>query len=394
MSVSTGWQVEQSSWRAGIRLRFSRSVEFDPATHSYAVLEALEITPAVRFKIVSLARATTVLVRRTGYTTWERALFARPSRWLFGDRPNKAEEAQQLAPGTADHLLERDAVLRRCGRVDAPRCVPVEGSRRTVRIGRVLHAGGAPAARLRHLRESGMGRFDGWVDPRGLEAVVNMRSPEILWGKTVRVLESHWRASRGARFLFRAGPLDLGGDPEAADFLRVAMEGVAPFRFYDVPLIGANLDSVRRHRPLGPDLLKRLDRFPNVKRIRAAAQQDPEGIPFVESISRFTPRKHGEMGFGLWAGLYGLNFTSNWYAEESWGVPTGRPSSVILSYPAQRRSDRGWVFFPRETQDLQMITVQDGRGGDLITEVSLELEDARARVEARVASIGSRSGAS
>ena len=100
MAISTGWQVEQDSWSAGIRLRYSRSVEFDPASHSFALVEAGEITPAARYEIVALARATKVLVRRTGYLTWEDALLAAPSRWLFVDRPNRVEEAETLAPGT------------------------------------------------------------------------------------------------------------------------------------------------------------------------------------------------------------------------------------------------------------------------------------------------------
>ena len=385
MSLSTSWQVEQSSWRAGIRLRFSRSVEFDPSTHSYAVLEAIEITPAVRFRIVSLARATTVFVRRTGFPTWERALFARPSRWLFGDRPNKAEEAQQLAPGTAITFSNETQFFF--------------GADVSTHVGSFplrLHAGpfasGELFTRLERL-PAGVGTSGdrewivstGGLIPRGLETVVNLRTPELVLGRGLRLLETHWRSSRGVRFLLRAGPLDLGGNQGAADFLREAMESVAPFRFYDVPLLGASLKTVGRHPEIGPSLLERLERFPNFKHLLAAANKDPDGIPFVESISRFTPRTHGEMGIGLWAGPYGLNLTSNWYAEESLGAPSGHPSSVILSYPLQRRWDRGWVFFPRETQDLQMITVQDGQGEDLITEASLEVEDARAhRRESRV----------
>jgi hypothetical protein len=156
------------------------------------------------------------------------------------------------------------------------------------------------------------------------------------------------------------------------------MAGVAPFRFFDVPLLGANLKTVGRHPEIGPNLLKRLERFPNFKRLLATASEDPTGIPYTESISRFTPRKHGESGIGLWAGIYGLNLTSDWYAEESLGAPSGQPSSVIFSYPLQRRWDRGWLFFPRKTQDIQMLTVQDGQGEEMFTEVSLEVEDARA----------------
>jgi hypothetical protein len=83
-------------------------------------------------------------------------------------------------------------------------------------------------------------------------------------------------------------------------------------------------------------------------------------------------------GVGFWVLFYGLDLTSDWYAEESLLAPSGRPSSRIFSYPRHRRWDRGWLFFPRETQDLQMITVQDGQGEDLFTEVSLEIEDAHA----------------
>jgi hypothetical protein len=385
MAVSTRWQVEQDSWRAGIRLRFSRSVEFDAATHTFAVLEAIEITPAVRFKIVSLARGTTVLVRRTGYANWERALFARPSRWLFGDWPDHAEEAEQIAPGTAITFTNETEFF--------------VGADLTTHVGSFplrVHAGpfasGQSFTRLERLAGGVETTGDrqwvisvGGLMPRGFETAVGMRTPDLVWGKSLRILETHWRSSRGFRFMLRAGPLDLKGNPEAADFLRVAMAGVAPFRFYDVPLLGASLRTVGRHREIGPDLFERLGRFPNFKRLRAAADDDPVGIPFVESISRFSPRKHGEMGIDLWAGIYGLNLTSNWYAEESLGAPSGRPASTILSFPMQRRWDRGWLFFPRETQDLQMITVIDAQGEDLITEVSLEIEDARAhRSEGRV----------
>jgi hypothetical protein len=82
-------------------MRYSRSVEFDPATRSYALIEASEIRPAATFRIVATGRAVRVVVRRTGCGTWEDALFTPPSRWLFGDRPDRPEEAQQLARGTA-----------------------------------------------------------------------------------------------------------------------------------------------------------------------------------------------------------------------------------------------------------------------------------------------------
>jgi hypothetical protein len=95
MSVSASWKVEQDSWRVGIRLRYARSVEFDPATQSYALIEAREITPTARFRIVAIGRSTRVVVRRTGYGMWEKALITPPSRWLFVDRPNRIEEAQR-----------------------------------------------------------------------------------------------------------------------------------------------------------------------------------------------------------------------------------------------------------------------------------------------------------
>jgi hypothetical protein len=385
MSVSTGWQVRRNAWRAGIQLRFSRSVEFDPATHSYALLEAIELTPAAAYRFVALARAMKVIVRRTGYGTWEEALFARPSHWLFGDRPNRTEEAQQLAPGTTVTVSNETKLF-----------VGADVSTHVGAFPLKLHAGpvasGEAFARLEHLAKSAETLGDrewvvsvGGLIPRGFETAMSMRTPDLVFGRSVRLLEAHWRESRGARFLLRAGPLDLRGNPEAVGFLRTAMAGVAPFRFFDVPLLGANLKTVGRHAEVGPNLLKRLERFPNFKRLLAAAHKDPNGIPYVESISRFAPRTHGESGLGLWAGPYGLNLTSNWYAEESLGAPSGRPSSMIFSYPMQRRWDRGWLFFPRETQDLQMITVQDGQGEDLITEVSLEIEDAHAhRRESRV----------
>lgn len=385
MSASTGWSVQQNSWRAGIRLRFSRSVEFDPATRSYALLEAIELTPAASFRIVSLARSMNVTVRRTGYGTWEAALFARPSRWLFGDRPNRPEEAQQLAPGTTVTVSNETKFFLGAD-------VGTHIGAFPLRVHAGPFASGESFARLERLGEDVEHAGDrewvvsvGGLVPRGFETAMSMRTPDLVLGKSLRVLEAHWRASRGVRFLLRAGPLDVPENSQAADFLRTAMAGVAPFRFFDVPLLGANLNKVGLHPEIGPDLLRRLERFPNFRRLLAAANKDPGDIPYTESISRFSPRTHGESGFALWAFLYGFNLSSNWYAEESLGAPSGRPSSMIFSYPMSRRWDRGWLFFPRETQDLQMITVQDGQGENLITEASLEIEDAHAhRRESRV----------
>jgi hypothetical protein len=180
------------------------------------------------------------------------------------------------------------------------------------------------------------------------------------------------------RFLLRARPLDLREDSETADFLRKAMAGGATFRFFDVPLLGANVKAATLPE-IGPDLLEKLARYPNFAHLRAAASADPEAIPYTESISRFVPRASSESGFGMWAFLYGINLASDWFAEESLGAPAGQPASLIFSYPMRRRWDRGWLFFPRETQDLQMITVLDGKGEDLITEISWEVEDSHAR---------------
>lgn len=378
MAVATGWQVEQDSWHLGIRLRYSRSVEFDPPTHSYALIEAREITPAARLGIVAIGRPARVVVERAGYGTWEEALLAPPSRWLFIDRPNRAEEAQQLAPGTAITLSNETKFF-----VGADVSTDVGALPLGIRAG--PFASGEYFVRLEHLAqrvESSDPRE--WIVSvggsihRGFESAMKLRTPDLIRGKRVRLVEAHWRSPRGVRFLLRAGPLDLRGNPQAAAFLRTAMTGAALFRFSDARLLGAHLEGTGLHSELGPDLLKRMERLPNFKRVLAAASEDPGGIPYSESISRFTPRAHGESGVGVWALLYGLDLTSDWYAEESLSAPPGRPSSRIFSYPLHRRWDRGWLFFPRETQDLRMITVQDGQGADLFTEVSLEVEDAHA----------------
>lgn len=378
MSVSASWKVEQDSWRVGIRLRYARSVEFDPATQSYALIEAREITPTARFRIVAIGRSTRVVVRRTGYGMWEKALITPPSRWLFVDRPNRIEEAQRLAPGTAITLSNETKFF-----VGADRSTDVGALPLGIRAG--PFASGEYFVRLERLAKSveTSGHREwivsvGGLIPRGFESAMTLRTPDLLLGESARLVEAHWRSPRGVRFLLRAGPLDLAGNPKAADFLRAAMTGAALFRFSDARLLGANLAGTGPRSELGPDLLKRMEHFPNFKRVLAAASEDPGDIPYSESISRFTPRAHGEAGVGFWVLFYGLDFTSDWYAEESLLAPAGRPSSRIFSHPRHRRWDRGWLFFPRETQDLQMITVQDGQGEDLFTEVSLEIEDAHA----------------
>lgn len=378
MALSVGWQVEQDSWSAGIRLRYSRAVEFDAATQSYALVEARELTPAASFRIVALSRSTRVVVRRTGYTAWEGALFAPPSGWLFFDRPDRAAEAEELAPGTAITLSNELKVFAGANVATDVGALPLR-----VRAG--AFASGEYFVRLERL-PPGNGPPDprewvvsvGGLIPRGFDSALNLRTPDLLWGKRLRLVEAHWRLPTGVRFLLRAGPLDLRGDPETASFLRTAMAGGATYRFADARLLAANLRVIGTHPELGPELLKRVEHFPNFERLLAAAREDPEKIPYSESMSRFTPRAQGEAGLGLWAFLYGFDLTSNGYAEKSLGAPSGRPLSLIFSYPLQRRWDRGWLFFPRETQDLQMLTVDEGDGGDRITELSLEVEDAHA----------------
>lgn len=378
MAVSAGWQVEQDSWSAGIRLRYARAVEFDSTTQSYALVEARELSPTASFRAVGLGRATRVVVRRTGYAAWEGALFAPPSVWLFFDRPDQAEEAHRLAPGTAVTLSNETRLFV------GPNVATDVGSL-PLRVRAGAFASGEYFVRLERL-PGGAGTPDprewvvsvGGLIPRGFDSAMSLRTPDLLWGKRLRLLEAHWRLPIGVRFLLRAGPLDLSGDREAVSFLRTAMEGGETFRLADARLLAANLRGGRKRPELGPDLLERLERFPNFERLLAAARGDPDGIPYTESMSRFAPRSHGEAGVGLWAFLYGLDLTSNGYVEESLGAPSGRPLSVIFSYPMQRRWDRGWVFFPRETQDLQMVTVHEAADGDRITELSLEIEDAHA----------------
>lgn len=391
MSISASWQVEQESWSAGIRLRYSRAVEFDPSTDGYALIEAIELAPAATYRIVALGRASRTAVRRTGFGSWEAALFARPSRWLFGDRPNRPEEAEQLAPGTAITVSTEATFF--LGATPSSHLGEFPWSARAG-----LTASGEYFVRLERLTESA-GSRDGrdWIVsvggliPRGFETAAKLRSPEIL-GKHLRLVEARWRLRRGVRFLLRAGPLDLPGDPEAAEFLRSALSGASFFRFADVRLLAANLGGTARAK-LGPDLLARMERLPQFERLVAVANADPEGIPHAASVSRFVPRAHGEAAAGFWLLLYGLDVTSHWYAEESLLTPPGQPASRILSYPLQNRRDRGWVLFPRETQDLQMVTVRDGEGDDLFTELSLEIEDARAhpregrRYRAQVSSV-------
>jgi len=378
MRVSASRRVEQDSWRAGIRLRYSRSVEFDPATHSYALIEAREITPSTHFKIVAMERSSRVVVRRTGYGMWEEALFTSPSRWLFVDRPNRVEEAQRLAPGTAITLSNETKFF-----VGADGTTDIGAFPLGIRAG--PFASGEYFVRLERLAKSveTSGNREwivsvGGLIPRGFESAMKLRTPDLLPGMRARLVEAHWRSPRGVRFLLRAGPLDLPENPEAAAFLRTAMTGAALFRFADARLLGAHLGATGFHPELGPNLLKRMERFPNFERVLATASEDPGGIPYSESISRFTPRAHGEAGVGFWVLFYGFDLTSDWYAEESLLAPSGHLSSRIFSYPLHRRWDRGWLFFPRESQDLQMITVQDGQGEELFTEVSLEIEDAHA----------------
>ena len=380
MAASVRWQVEQDTWSAGIRLRYSRAVEFDPETASYALIEAIEITPAVNYRIVAVGRPMKVVVRRTGYAAWENALFAPPSRWIFFDRPNRIEEALQMEPGT-EILLSNEAKFFLGPDVSADAGAFPVG----------VHAGvfvsGQYFVRVKRLSASLVeppGNREwilsaGGLITRGLESALNVRTPELVWHKRLRLFETHWRLPRGTRFLLRAGPVDLRTDSSVEPFFQAIVGGAAVFRYSDFELLGMGAGVAVAHPEIGTDLLRKLEHTSNLQRALAVARGDQADMPYFESLSRVTPRGHGEFGVGLWALAYGLTFASDWYAEESLGLKPGGSPSTIFDFPLQRRWDRGWLFVPRETRDLQIVTVQDGQSDDRYTEVSLEIEDAHAQ---------------
>ena len=379
MAVSTGWQVEQDSWRAGIRLRYSRAVEFDAETNSYALMEASEIAPSVGFRIVTVGRPMKVIVRRTGYETWDKALFTPPSRWLFADRPNQIQEAQQLAPGT-EITMSNEAKF-----FIGPN-VSVNAGSFPLRAYAGAFVSGEYFVRLKRLARDAVeapGNQEwflsvGGLIPHGFESGLTVRTPEIALGKRLRVLHARWRLPTGARFLLRAGPVDLGEDSEMQTFFRAIVGGAAIFRLSDLRLLGPNIKVAVSRPEIGLDLLQHLEKLSHFRRVLEVVRKDEDAIPYSESISRYSPRGHGEFGTGLWALVYGFEYDSDWYAEESLGVRPDMPPHRIYAFPHQRRWDRGWLFFPRETHDLQMVTVQDAQDGSLFTEVSLEIEDAHA----------------
>jgi hypothetical protein len=380
MAVSARWEVEQDSWRAGIRLRYSRSVEFDPETASFALIEAVEFAPGARYRIVAAARPMKVVVRRTGLPSWEDALFTPPSRWLFFDRPNRIEEAQQIEPSTEILLSNEARFLVGVDLSEDAGTFPVRAHAGAfvsgeyfVRVKRLSAGLVEPPGNREWLLSAG------GLITRGLEASMDVRTPEIAWGKRLRVFDTRWRFPTGARFVLRAGPLDLRADPGVEPFFRAVVGGAAVFRFNDFRLLSHGVALAVAHPEIGPELLKRLEELSNFQSVLAVARADPSAIPCFESVSRFEPRGHGEFGLGLWALVYGLTFASDWYAGESLVLRPDGSTVTIHDYPLQRRWDRGWVFFPRETRDLQIVTVRDARSQDLYTEVSLEIEDSHAR---------------
>jgi len=376
LSVSATWQVEQEHWRAGIRLRYARSVEFDPETETFALIESTELTPAARYWALQAARTTRTVVRRTGYDTWEHALFAVPSRWAFFDRPNVLEEALRVEPGTEITASNETTIF--VGVDDSTnlgkwplgfRAGPFRSGEFFVRLSRL------PKSLVRGNREWVLS-LGGQV-PEGFEFATDLRTPEILWGRHFKVFETSWRVESGVRFVFRAGPVDLETIPDAERFFAHAVGGAAIFRFRDLDLFGMDL---RKSEPLEErfGLLERLEVRSGFRDMLASASGSPEPMPWSGSLSHFEPRRAGEFHIGARAAVYGMDFTTSAQSAESLGTRSYGAPFTILEFPLQRRSDRGWLLFPRETHDLRMVTVMDAAGDDLFTEVSFELNDARA----------------
>jgi hypothetical protein len=376
-SISERIGIKDAPYAAGVRLRYSRSVEFDFTTESYALVEGFEIIPEYEARgsttwwgesigpYLGVGRPARVVVRRANFPSWRRAFFARVYRLSLV--PITPDKALLMEPG--DSVSMHIGV----GLFVGPRAFNLTGDApSTVGAGLVLPAEYAiTVERLADPEVPG----EEWVLSVGgtirryLELSARLRTPKVLI-KRFRVLDVRFKPlSRGLQFSFFSPALDLRRTPAIEPIYSAVMRGVA--RFPDFKLWGQTFRLFLRPE-ITMDTMSRMQDLAEFRRLLEPERSAAASIAWSRALTGV--RGH-EDDVRFWILFYRTTWNFDQYDGETLLDPRASPPVKFFHYLTRRSRHRSWIFFPREGYDLEVVTMQDFETGRLVTEATFEIQD-------------------
>ena len=375
-STSVNLRLTEEPYRLAIRIRYSRGVEFDFESDSYAMIEGFEISPGSELRryerigtveigpYFDLNRPMRIVVRRVGFPTWYSAFFARPYR--LSRLPTTRERALLMEPGSSVTLFVGVAVFL------GPRAYHRFGEApSTATAGLVLPTDYATTVERLLRPEDGAE----WVlsvsgSVRRLwEFTGRLRTPKI-WVKRLRLFDARWHPGiRGVRFSYSSLPLDLRRAEEYTATYRSVMSGLT--RIPDVKLFGQTFRVFLR-RDIDVETLDEIQNLAEFRRVLEARSPQAVSIPWTRALTGLRGR---EADLRFWIFLYRTSWSFDHFDEETVVDLHDRFPQKLFDYVTRRERTRGWLFFPREGYELEMTTVQDFVTGEPYTEAILEIHD-------------------
>jgi len=381
-SISRSIFLKKEPYSVSIKLRYSRSVEFDYHLESYILIEGFEITPGVEFrdqKIVDkhsigpyliLNRPWQIIVRRAGFPRWKTAFFA--PLYHLKRLPTKPDKALLMKPG------ESVSMNVGVGLFLGPRAFNFTGdAHSSLGIGVALPA--EYYVRVERLTDPDVPGEE-WVLSVGgtlrryFELSAGLRSPKVLI-KRFRLLDFDYKGlSRGLQFSFFSPALDLRRTPSIEPIYEAVMKGTT--HFPEVKLWGQTY-RLFLHPEITMETMSRMQELAEFRHLLEPAQSAAGNIVWSRAL---TGTRGHESDVRFWILLYRTTWNFDSYDGETLLDTRSEAPLKSFQYLTRRSRNRSWIFFPREGYDLEVVTLQDYQTGRLVTEATLQIEDRHAGV--------------
>ena len=376
-SLSQSIFFKEEPYSLSVRLRYSRSVEFDFHFESYTLIEGFEIIPQYEARDQKIVRNHTigpylvinrpsrVIVRRTGYPTWKKAFFARV--YHLTKLPVTPERALQMTPG------ESVTMNVGLGLFVGPRAFNFTGDApSSVGIGLALPS--EYYVRVERLLDPAVPGEEwilsvGGTVRRYVEFAAGLRSPKVLV-KRFRLLNLNFKGfSRGLQFSFFSPALDLRRTPSIEPIYESVIKGTT--RFPEVKLWGQTYRLFLRP-DVTMEMMSKMQELAEFRHLLEPVESAAGSIVWTRALTGV--RGH-ESDVRFWILLYKTTWNFDQYDGTTLLDTRTSPPVKSFQYLTRRTRNRSWIFFPREGYDLEVVTLQDFETGRLVTEATLQIED-------------------
>ncbi len=376
-SLSQSIVLKKEPYSITIRVRYSRSVEFDYHLESYILIEGFEVTPGVEFRdhkqigehtigpYLVMNRPARIIVRRAGFPRWKTAFFA--PLYKLKRLPTHPSKALLMKPG------ESVSMNVGVGMFVGPRAFNFTGdARSSLGIGLALPA--EYYVRVERLTDPDVPGEE-WVLSVGgtvrryVELAAGLRSPKVLI-KRFRLLDFNYKGlSRGLQFSFFSPALDLRRTPAIEPIYEAVIKGST--RFPEVKLWGQTY-RLFLHPEITMETMSRMQELAEFRHLLEPSRSAAGNIVWSRALTGV--RGH-ESDVRFWILLYKTTWNFDSYDGETLLDTRSEPPVKSFQYLTRRSRNRSWIFFPREGYDLEVVTLQDYQTGRLVTEATLQIQD-------------------